>query len=76
MSRYLVVAHETVTNPELVKQVRVVREQEGEAEFVLLISATPVRHLLFRRGDEGDAEVAPASSPTEPGPCSPRGGCP
>ena len=58
MTRYLVVAHETVTNPELLKQVRAVREQEGEAEFVLLVPATPVRHLLFRRGDEHDAEVA------------------
>ena len=58
MTRYLVVAHETVTNPELLKQVRAVREQEGEAEFVLLVPATPVRHLLFRRGDEHDAEAA------------------
>ena len=58
MTRYLVVAHETVTNPELLKQLRAVREQEREAEFVLLVPATPVRHLLFRRGDEHDAEVA------------------
>jgi hypothetical protein len=57
MARYLVVAHETVTNPELLKQVRAVREQDEEAEFVLLVPATPVRHLLFRRGDEHDAEV-------------------
>jgi hypothetical protein len=58
MTRYLVVAHETVTNPELLKQLRAVREQDEEAEFVLLVPATPVRHLLFRRGDEHDAEVA------------------
>ena len=58
MTRYLVVAHETVTNPELLKQLRAVREQEGEAEFVLLVPATPVRHLLFRRGDERNADVA------------------
>ena len=58
MTRYLVVAHETVTNPELLKQVRAVREQDAAAEFVLLVPATPVRHLLFRRGDEHDAEVA------------------
>ena len=58
MTRYLVVAHETVTNPELLKQVRAVREQEEEAEFVLLVPATSVRHLLFGRGDERDAEVA------------------
>ena len=58
MTRYLVVAHETVTNPELLDQVRAVREQDAEAEFVLLVPATPVRHLLFRRGDEHDAEAA------------------
>jgi len=58
MTRYLVVAHETVTNRALLEQLRAVREQEGEAEFVLLVPATPVRHLLFRRGDEHDAEVA------------------
>ena len=58
MARYLVVAHQTVTNPKLLKQVRAVKEQEEEAEFVLLVPATPVRHLLFRRGDEHDAEVA------------------
>lgn len=58
MTRYLVVAHETVTNPALLKQIRAVREQDGESEFVLLVPATPVRHLLFRRGDEHDAEVA------------------
>jgi hypothetical protein len=42
----------------LLKQVRAVREQEGEAEFVLLVPATPVPHLLFRRGDDRDADVA------------------
>jgi hypothetical protein len=57
MARYLVVAHETVTSPELLKQVRLVREQDADAEFVLLVPATPVRHLLFRRGDEHDAET-------------------
>ena len=57
MARYLVVAHQTVTSPELLKQVRALREQEKDAEFVLLVPATPVRHLLFRRGDEHDAEA-------------------
>ena len=57
MARYLVVAHETVTSPELLKLVRAIREQEEGAEFVLLVPATPVRHLLFRRGDEHDAEL-------------------
>ena len=57
MARYLVVAHQTVTSSELLKQVRVLREQEKDAEFVLLVPATPVRHLL-RPGDEHDAEAA------------------
>ena len=57
MARYLVVAHQTVTSPELLKVVRGIRDQEAEAEFVLLVPATPVRHLLFRKGDEHDAEA-------------------
>lgn len=57
MVRYLVVAHQTVTNPKLLEQVKAVQQQDEEAEFVLLVPATPVRHL-FRRGHEHDAEVA------------------
>jgi hypothetical protein len=57
MARYLVVAHQTVASPELLKVVRGVRHQDAEAEFVLLVPATPVRHLLFRKGDESDAEA-------------------
>jgi hypothetical protein len=57
MSRYLVVAHQTATSPLLLEAVRGVREKDGEAEFVLLVPATPVRYLLFRRGDENDAEA-------------------
>jgi hypothetical protein len=58
MTRYLIVAHQTVTNPQLLKKVREVRAQEDGTEFVLLVPATPVRHLLFWRGDEHDADVA------------------
>ena len=57
MARYLVVAHETVTNPRLLDAVLGVRERDAEAEFVLLVPATPVRHLLFGKGDENDAEA-------------------
>ena len=56
MAKYLVVAHETVTNPELLDQLRAIQKDDEQAEFVLLVPATPVRHLL-RRGDEHDAEV-------------------
>jgi hypothetical protein len=58
MARYLVVAHQTVTSSQLLRKVRELREQEEGAEFVLLVPATPVRHLLFRRGDEHEAEAA------------------
>ena len=47
MARYLIVAHQTVTNPQLLKKVREVRAQEDGTAFVLLVPATPVRHLLF-----------------------------
>src|SRR5690349_24980751 len=57
MARCLVVAHQAVTSPELLEKVSVIREQQKDAEFVLLVPATPVRHLLFRRGDEQDAEA-------------------
>jgi len=57
MARYLVVAHETVTNPELLDQLRAIQKDDQQAEFVMLVPATPVRHLLFRKGDEHDAEA-------------------
>jgi hypothetical protein len=56
MAKYLVVAHETVTNPELLDRLRAIQKDDQQAEFVLLVPSTPVRHLL-RRGDEHDAEV-------------------
>jgi hypothetical protein len=57
MARYLVVAHETVTNPQLLEQVKTVMKEDQQAEFTLLVPATPVRHLLFRRGSEEDAQA-------------------
>ena len=56
MAKYLVVAHETVTNPKLIDQLRAIQKDDAQAEFVLLVPATPVRHLLRRVG-EHDAEV-------------------
>jgi hypothetical protein len=57
MSRYLVVAHETVTNPQLLDQVRSVSREDPQAEFVLLVPATPVRHLVFRRRSDEEPHV-------------------
>jgi hypothetical protein len=46
MGLYLVVAHQTAASPELLEAVREVMAREPEAEFVLLVPATPVTHLL------------------------------
>jgi hypothetical protein len=58
MGRYLVVAHETVNNPVLLKELRQITASDQQAEFVLLVPATRVRHLLFRRGTNEDAGAA------------------
>lgn len=57
MARYLVVAHETVTNPVLAGRLQEIQAQDPGAEFTLLVPATPVRHLLFLHGSEHDADV-------------------
>jgi len=55
MGRYLVVAHETVSNPRLLEELTRITKIDQGAEFTLLIPATLVPHLLFRRGTEQDA---------------------
>jgi hypothetical protein len=57
VSRYLVVAHETITNPELLEQIKAVAQRDQQAEFVLLVPATSVRHLLHRQGSRREAEA-------------------
>jgi hypothetical protein len=56
MAKYLVVAHETVTNPMLLEQIRKVEAEDKSAEFTLLVPATPVRHLLFGHSSGQKAE--------------------
>jgi hypothetical protein len=56
MSRYLIVAHETAMNPDLIKEVKALVAKDPVAQFVLLVPATPVRHLL-RQTSESDAET-------------------
>lgn len=56
MARYLIVAHETATNPRLVERVKQVAQGDPDAEFVLLVPATPVRNLVLLRAGEGKAE--------------------
>jgi hypothetical protein len=58
MARYLVVAHETVTNPALLEQLKAVTKEDPEAEYTLLVPATPIRHLLRRPRDHEAESVA------------------
>src|SRR5690349_10167187 len=57
MSCYLLVAHQTAESDELLAAARELAQQDPEAEFVLLVPATPVGSLLV--WEEGEtAEVA------------------
>ena len=59
MARYLVVAHQTVTNPRLLEQLKKIEADDHSAEFTLLVPATPLRQLLFWQHTKQDAgEVA------------------
>jgi len=57
MARYLVVAHQTVTNPLLLEQLRRIEREDSAAEFTLLVPATPVRRLLFWQTTGQEAEA-------------------
>ena len=56
MSRYLIVAHETAMNPDLIERVKALAADDRAAQFVLLVPATPVKYLL-RRTTATDAET-------------------
>lgn len=59
MARYLVVAHQTVTNPALLEELKKIELKDPSAEFTLLVPATPVWSLLFWQSTEQKAaEVA------------------
>ncbi len=52
MPRYLVLANQTASSPELSNAVREIVEKERDTEFVLLVPATPVEDLLdWQDGD-------------------------
>jgi hypothetical protein len=57
MTRYLVVAHETATSPKLLGAAKAIAAEDPEAQFVLLVPTTPVKHLLFHRSSDTDAEA-------------------
>src|SRR5437016_2787070 len=46
MSRYLVIAHQTASSQPLIEAVRSLASGYANAEFVLLVQATRVEHLL------------------------------
>src|SRR5688572_23643806 len=48
MALYLVVAHQTAANPQLQTKLRSMASTDPDARFVLLVPATPVKHLLYR----------------------------
>jgi hypothetical protein len=53
MARYLIVAHQTAASEELRAAARALADREPEAEFALLVPATPVNSLLL--WEEGEA---------------------
>ena len=57
MARYLLVAHQTAESEELLAGARALAREDPDAEFVLLVPATPVGNLLV--WEEGETmEVA------------------
>jgi hypothetical protein len=69
MARYLIVAYQTAGSPELAERVRKLAAEDSEAEFSLLVPATPPSHLhtweegearqlALRRGSEAAAKLA------------------
>lgn len=54
MAMYLVVAHQTAASAELIETLNDLVKKEPDAEFVLLVPATPVSHLLT--WTEGESE--------------------
>ena len=57
MSTYLVVANQTTTSPRLLEELRDLARRDPDAEFVLVVPATPVRDLFFRRSTEDKADA-------------------
>src|SRR6266496_3560443 len=73
MARYLIVAYQTAGSPELAERVRSLVAEDPEAEFTLLVPATPPSHLhtweegearqlAMRRGTEAAAGLSAAGA--------------
>jgi coproporphyrinogen III oxidase len=63
MSNYLVVAHQTTANDELVQALKAVAERDRESEFELVVPATRITHLLT--WVEGESEEVARSTAVE-----------
>jgi hypothetical protein len=60
---YLLVAHQTADRPELLAAAKELAAQEGQAEFTLLVPATPVGDLLtWEEGETKEVARARAKS--------------
>jgi hypothetical protein len=57
MAKYLVVAHQTAASGELITELKQLAGAGNDAEFDLLVPATPIQHLLTSQ-DEGAEQVA------------------
>ena len=53
MGNYLVVANQTASSAELLERLKAIASEDAESEFVLLVPATPVGHLVT--WSEGEA---------------------
>ena len=53
MARYVVVAHQTAASSELVAELRDIMARDGQADFTLLVPATPVGNLMV--WEEGES---------------------
>jgi hypothetical protein len=73
MARYLIVAYQTAGSPELAERVRSLVAEDPQAEFTLLVPATPASHLhtweegearqlAIRRGTEAAAGLTAAGA--------------
>jgi nucleotide-binding universal stress UspA family protein len=56
MGKYLVVAYQTASSPELLERLKDMASEDASSEFVLLVPATPVGHLMS--WSEGEARAA------------------
>ena len=63
MARYLAVAYQTSESPEFVEALKGLATTDPDAEFVLVIPATPVKHL--GAWTEGEARAAAEQKATQ-----------